>query len=347
MTTSKSNSSWDETLSEDERKRLESLDGAEHDYLWNPQASPDEEIVSLERALRPLAEEGAIPSNATSSTVWPRVVAVAATVLSAVGLTVWMIEQSRHGASTSAPGATSVSHEGSRHEWSMVNEGQNVPGHLPLGTWLETGDRERVRLEVADIGELSVHEHSRLRIVESHNAAHRVELARGKLSAVVNAPPRLFVVDTPSARAVDLGCAYELEVDDEGRSHLRVTAGSVSLENSSWHVHVPAGASCTSSKRDGPGIAWFDDANPDLRKRVLALIAGDVDSLGDMASKARPQDSLSLYQVLPRVKPAIRDSIGKTLARLVPLPEGTRFEAAMKLDPQALEAWWEEIEMTW
>ena len=36
------------------------------------------------------------------------------------------------------------------------------------------------------------------------------------MSARIWAPPRLFYVNTPSAVAEDLGCAYTLEVDDLG-----------------------------------------------------------------------------------------------------------------------------------
>ena len=46
---------------------------------------------------------------------------------------------------------------------------------------------------------------------------HCLRLAHGRLSARVTAPPRLFVVDTPAATAIDLGCAYDLAVLTDGR----------------------------------------------------------------------------------------------------------------------------------
>jgi hypothetical protein len=56
-----------------------------------------------------------------------------------------------------------------------------------------------------------------------------LSLERGALHARIAAPPRLFIVDTPSAMAVDLGCEYKLDVDAAGNSRLHVTSGFVAL----------------------------------------------------------------------------------------------------------------------
>jgi len=37
----------------------------------------------------------------------------------------------------------------------------------------------------------------------------------------------VFVVDTPSASAIDLGCAYTLHVNEDGSGTLRTTLGWV------------------------------------------------------------------------------------------------------------------------
>src|SRR5204863_3800785 len=112
-------------------------------------------------------------------------------------------------------------------------------GTLPVGAWLETSGGAVADVRVADIGALKVYGDSRVRLVDTGAGGHRMELARGKLSARVVAPPRLFVVDTPVASAVDLGCAYELAVDGDGRTRLRVTSGAVSLEGHGLTAYAP------------------------------------------------------------------------------------------------------------
>src|SRR5205823_4194113 len=88
---------------------------------------------------------------------------------------------------------------------------------LRVGEWLNTNS-SHATLRIADIGEVRVESNSKLRVLESTPEAHRMQLERGTVHAKVWAPPRLFFVDTPSATAIDLGCAYTLTVDDAGAS---------------------------------------------------------------------------------------------------------------------------------
>ena len=100
---------------------------------------------------------------------------------------------------------------------------------LAVGGSLETDGKSRALLNVAQIGTVELEPNSRVRLIETHLTEHRLALDRGKIRAKISAPPRLFFVDTPSAQAIDLGCAYTLEVDDEGRGLLHVTSGWVAL----------------------------------------------------------------------------------------------------------------------
>ena len=103
-------------------------------------------------------------------------------------------------------------------------------GRLRVGEWLETDSASRAEIAVANIGQVEVEPNTRVKLVETRLTEHRLELERGTLHARIWAPPRLFFVNTPSAVAADLGCAYTLEVDDKGRGLLHVTSGYVALE---------------------------------------------------------------------------------------------------------------------
>src|SRR6185295_11964349 len=111
------------------------------------------------------------------------------------------------------------------------------------------------------------------------------------------APPRLFFVDTPSAVAADLGCAYTLEVDDQGASKLSVTSGWVALELKDRESIVPAGASCDTRPGVGPGTPYFDDA-PSVLREALKTVDFNPDAsvrsaaLPWILDQARPRDSL-------------------------------------------------------
>jgi hypothetical protein len=80
-------------------------------------------------------------------------------------------------------------------------------GKLSLGGALETGSSSGATITVADIGEVEVDPNTRIRLVKTQSDEHRLALDHGRMKATISAPPRLFFVDTPSAEAIDLGCA--------------------------------------------------------------------------------------------------------------------------------------------
>ena len=96
---------------------------------------------------------------------------------------------------------------------------------LSVGEWLETDASSRATVAVSDIGRLDVDPGTRLRIAETREGTHRLTMAHGRVHALIWAPPGQFVVDTPSSRAVDLGCAYTLDVAPDGTGSLEVSAG--------------------------------------------------------------------------------------------------------------------------
>ena len=148
-------------------------------------------------------------------------------------------------------------------------------GELAVGEWLETDGSSRAQIDVSSIGNVDIDENTRVRLLETRPTEHRLELARGKMSAQIWAPPRLFFVNTPSAVAADLGCAYTLEVDDHGASLLRVTSGWVALQLEARESIVPAGAACETQPGLGPGTPYFEDSSAGFRD---ALKKVDFDS---------------------------------------------------------------------
>ena len=225
-------------------------------------------------------------------------------------------------------------------------------GELAVGEWLETDGNSRAQIDVSSIGSVDIDENTRVRLLETQPTEHRLELARGKMSAHIWAPPRLFFVNTPSAVAADLGCAYTLEVDDQGSSLLRVTSGWVALELQNRESIVPAGAACETRPSLGPGTPYFEDSaagfkdalkkvdfDPDAAARSVALQA--------MLDQARPRDTLTLWHLLTRVEGEDRARVYDKMATLFPPPAGVTREGVLALNQQMLDAWRDAMETTW
>jgi hypothetical protein len=231
---------------------------------------------------------------------------------------------------------------------------ENVSGEakLAVGEWLETDGDSCADVTVSSIGHVEVQSNTRIRLVETKSTEHRLELARGKLSARIWAPPRLFFVDTPSAVAADIGCAYTLEVDDAGASLLRVTSGWVALELKDRESMVPAGAACETRPGIGPGTPYFEDSAPEFRKS-LKIVDFDGDpatkkiAFEKMLSHSRNRDTLTLWHLLPRVDTEERGKVYNKMATFTPPPQGVTREGILQLNGEMMESWRVELEKTW
>jgi predicted anti-sigma-YlaC factor YlaD len=218
-------------------------------------------------------------------------------------------------------------------------------GKLGVGDWLETDAVSRARLDVGTIGELSVEPNTRLRLLQTRPTDHRVALARGTIHATIWAPPRLFFVETPSATAIDLGCAYTLHVDDDGSGFLHVTAGWVALELAGRSSLIPAGAMCETRPGIGPGTPFNDDVTAAFRRSVRDFDSGDDGerALRILLAEAREQDALTLAHLLPRTENAQRESVYDRLAVLAPPPAEVTREGVLRGDAEMMEKWRDEI----
>lgn len=222
-------------------------------------------------------------------------------------------------------------------------------GQIGAGEWIETDARSRAIVKVGEIGSVEVDPNTRIRVVTTRPREHRLALAKGEIRAKISAPPKLFFVDTASGTAVDLGCEYELSTDQQGFGLLHVTQGWVSFQWKGLESLVPAGANCRTRPESGPGIPYFDDAPQGLKQALEnfgALKAGD-DALSIILAESRVRDTLTLWHLLARVDPNDRGRVFDRIAALTPLPAGVSREQALKLDPQTLARWREELAWTW
>jgi hypothetical protein len=208
------------------------------------------------------------------------------------------------------------------------------------GEWIETNSVSRTVLKIGDIGWVEVAPNTRVRVVTERPDEHRLALAHGEIRAKISAPPKLFFVDTASGTAVDLGCEYTLNTDEDGSGLLQVTKGWVSFQWKGLESLAPAGASCRTRPGVGPGIPYFDDAPESVKQAGTAPLSA-------VLAESRVRDTLTLWHLLSRVDDGARVLVYDRIAALTPVPAGVSREQALKLDPETLRRWREELAWTW
>jgi hypothetical protein len=168
------------------------------------------------------------------------------------------------------------------------------------------------------------------------------------LHARVTAPPRLFVVETPEATAIDLGCEYDLEVAADGSGSLRVQSGIVELAAGKRLVVVPMGASARIRPGLGPSTPWANSAAEPLRAAVERWDRGEAAALDEIVEIASAHDTVTLWNLLGQVDDADdRGAVHDAITALVEVPEWVLRDKVIAADPTALDDLRESLEHYW
>jgi hypothetical protein len=209
-----------------------------------------------------------------------------------------------------------------------------------VGEALATGG-STARLTVGRIGTVDVAASTDVRLLPAKWSQHRLALTRGTIHARIDAPPRIFSVETPSGTAVDLGCEYTLEVDSLGNSMLVVTAGWVSFEDHGRESLIPAGMRAVTRRGGIVGTPFRDDAPDSLRSALAAFDAGDHGDkvMATVLRSAHPRDAVTLWHLVKRTDSDQRGRVFQRLIQLVPPPVGIT-SAAVLDDPRMMRLYW-------
>ena len=327
-------------------------------YLWDGSGEPDPEVQRLEALLgkyrhqRPARVFPAIiPRERWRSRLWGRrlfpVVATAVALLAvAIGALLLYV---RKQPPVVGPGWDVSSLAGTPRIGREIIREKEGSNRLGVGQLLETDSQSRASLEAADIGQIEMGPSTRLRLLTMGPNLKRIALERGTIHAFIWSPPGEFVVDTPSAMTVDLGCAYTLQVDDSGAGLVRTSLGWVGFKLYGHESFIPAGAACATRPKVGPGTPYFEDAPADFRIALARLDFEDstsqarAEDLAAILAHSRKRDALTLWHLLSRVEKEQRIRVYDRLRELASPPASVTKDGILRLDQSMLDLWWNAL----
>jgi FecR protein len=331
-----------------------------NDYLWDGSGEPDAQVVKLQQALGKFRHAGRAPElpevfaeareskrSLGGGRLWFQFAAVAASVLVVFSLWLGLRLPGEMPASGVGWGVQQVA--GAPRVGAKAIGRPGEKGTLRIGQTLETDQESRASITVSEVGQVDIDPQTRLRLAESRSSRTRLELERGTIHAMIWAPPGEFLVGTPSALAVDLGCAYTLQVDDSGAGLLRTRMGWVGFRLNGREAFIPAGAVGETRPGIGPGTPYFEDASAEFR---TALREFDFAKLSDeersaqltiVLAEARKADALTLWHLLTRASAADRGRVFDQLNSFMAAPSGVTREGIERGEQAMLDAWWNEL----
>lgn len=305
------------------------------DYLWDRTGDPDPEIAHLEKVLGTLRSPKSQRRPGFSKFVRiPRPpalwIAAAAILIVSIGAAVIMHQMRFQHRLTS---------------WQLSLSGKK-PVLMHEGQLVETTQTTRGIIQSEFVGRVDIEPDSRLRLLAATTDKQHLALDHGTIHAFIWAPPARFVVDTPTAKAVDLGCQYTLHVERSGIGLLTVQMGWVAFE---WHgteSFIPAGAACTTRPRHGPDTPFFLDASPAFKSAIAEFdLHGNKQALSSALAAARARDGLTLWHLLQRAPAEDRGAVFDRFAQLVPLSPAISRDAIVRGDRRALDAAWNALNL--
>jgi hypothetical protein len=211
------------------------------------------------------------------------------------------------------------------------------------GQTMTTGATGELVLRSEFVGEVRLAPNSQLKMMRGGDEEQRLALQRGTMHALIWAPPARFSVDTPSARTIDLGCAYNLTVDGDGSGLVSVETGWVAFQAGSSESFIPAGAACRTRPRSGPGIPYFQDASEKLRAGLGQWDRSNgKEGLDSVLASARARDGITLWHLAVRTSGKDRELVVTRFAGLVP---GIDAEGLIQGKRMAIDGAWNALDL--
>ena len=298
------------------------------EYLWDKTGEPDHDVAELERLLgqfqhRQAGQQVKPPKPRVTRAAW------------------WLAAAAVITAGVVIP----LSQRGTLTDWRYSAKGLEARA-VRTGQVIDTGGASEARLESSFTGQLEIEPRSRLRLVASADKQQRFRLERGTIHALIWASPGRFVVDTPAARTVDLGCRYTLHMDEDGAGLLTVETGWVAFEWKGTESFIPAGAACQTRPQRGPGTPYFADAPDALRAALERFDAAPGGATMTAALPlARPRDAMTVWHLMTRVKSSERADAYDRLSSLVVLPAAASRDGILRGETAAVDAAWDALDL--
>jgi hypothetical protein len=333
------------------------------DYLWDGSGTPDPEIQHLEALLggfRHAEQPLALPAEALPAATkpsgllvqfpWLPRLAAAAVILLALVIP-FLLPTTRPIAPPTGPSWDVARLEGTPQIGSESISTNQSAAKLYVGQTLTTNSASRASLSEEDLGEIQIDPNSRVRLLQSGPNHKHLQLEVGTIHAAIWAPPGEFVVDTPSAIAVDLGCAYTLYIAPDGSGTIRTTLGWVGFHLNGRDSFIPAGAMCSTRRQVGPGTPYFEDSSESFREALHTFDQSEPASDAESAAlvtvllEARAKDGLTLWHLLSRTSDDERKQVYQRFAVLVPPPQGVTRDGVLALNPQMLDLYWNALDL--
>lgn len=218
---------------------------------------------------------------------------------------------------------------------------------IKLGEWIETKDSGKAMLQIPGVGSIILEPNTKVKIVKTDTGEQRIGLEYGTINANISTKPGTFIVDSRSAEAIDLGCAYTYSIDTGGNGLIYVKSGMVEMDHDGRKSLVPAGKFCITKSGFGPGTPYRENTSPELKDALMKYDFGNGghESVNTILKHATKGDAITLLNLLPKVDEENRSKVYERVSHFVPPPKEYKYQydSIPKMEYKDLHEWINKI----
>ncbi|MCK9279554.1 MAG: hypothetical protein M0P71_02940 [Melioribacteraceae bacterium] len=228
----------------------------------------------------------------------------------------------------------------------LIDGKESTSAKFNVDNSLNTKNDSRVIINVPKTGTIRLEPNSSIKLLTARSGDNVISFKSGSLKIVTNSDLPDFKIKFTNFDLIDYGASYTVAFDDFNNINLVVEFGYVGLRKNDSEIFINENYSCKIINRKLVSTPFRTDAPLEFIDLVLSYekTKNTAELLDKISNKARPEDALTLLELLKKVSAVDRQILFQSISNFFPPPIGVTRNGIMRLEPDMLQMWWEEIE---
>jgi hypothetical protein len=218
---------------------------------------------------------------------------------------------------------------------------------LSAGDIIKTDDLSSATIGITNIARINLGGNTTFKRLQDGNSG---QLLLGSINIVEYGNEEGLSVEVPEATIenFDQRANYSVKVDKRGNTVVKLQAGRLRVHSSRDVIIFPKHYSIRILKGGGVSIPYYTESESVISSLLdKYLFNGKMGTtLNKILNISTRKESITLWNLLQRVKPKHKNAVYDKLYELVPHPDAIMKSSALNLDQMALQKWLEEIKWT-
>ncbi|MFA7287556.1 MAG: hypothetical protein WC055_01620 [Melioribacteraceae bacterium] len=228
----------------------------------------------------------------------------------------------------------------------LINGKESKSNKLDINNSIQTENDSKLIINVPRTGTIRMESNSTVSLLKAKSGDNVIYFKSGSLKIVTNADLPDFKIKFTNFDLIDYGASYTVTFDDFNNIDLLVEFGYVGIRKADSEIFINEKYSCKIVNRKIVSTPFRTDAPREFIDLILSYEKSEntTELLDNISNKARPEDALTLLELLKKVSAVDRQILFQSISNFFPPPIGVTRIGIMRLDPDMLQLWWEDIE---